>query len=77
MMKPASNLQSKGIEIRLNSSVAILEEGKKGVVLQIRQQTSDGEQAESVSSPETFDELILCCPADEAKEDARPKCHLA
>ncbi|KAJ5900450.1 uncharacterized protein N7473_004520 [Penicillium subrubescens] len=64
----AKDLTAKGVDIRLNSSVAILKRGKEGVVLQIERHSGDGDQAESAYPPETFDELVLCCPADEAKK---------
>lgn len=63
----AKELRAKGVDICLHSSVAILERGKTGMVLQFQRQVNDGEQPESGYSPETFDELVLCCPADEAK----------
>ena len=64
----AKDLRAKGVNIRLNSSVAILERGKNGVVLQVHQKTSEHESAAPAGPPEVFDEMVLCCPADEAKK---------
>ncbi|KAJ5567882.1 hypothetical protein N7450_010368 [Penicillium hetheringtonii] len=62
----AADLRAKGVDIRLNTSVAVLERGKKGVVIQTKP-ASDNVSIQSEEPPETFDEMVLCCPADEAK----------
>ncbi|KAJ5128150.1 hypothetical protein N7448_008929 [Penicillium atrosanguineum] len=58
----AADLGSKNIDIRLNTSVKVLERGKNGVVLQTQKHDS------TEPNTETFDDLVLCCPADEAKK---------
>ncbi|OQE36199.1 hypothetical protein PENCOP_c012G07595 [Penicillium coprophilum] len=60
-----SDLREKGVDIRLNCRSSIIERGKKGVVLQL--QDYDDGQAKGNPSIEKFDDLVLCCPADEAK----------
>ncbi|KAJ5584794.1 uncharacterized protein N7459_004594 [Penicillium hispanicum] len=64
----AADLRSKGVDIRLGTEVTILERGKKGVVLQTQPQGDGINQSSPESSTETFDELVLCCPADESKK---------
>ncbi|KAJ5159381.1 uncharacterized protein N7482_006385 [Penicillium canariense] len=58
----AADLRTKGVLIRLNCSVEVCERGKKGVVLQLQPQQG------SEPWTETFDELVICCPGDEAKK---------
>ncbi|KAG0153958.1 hypothetical protein PDIDSM_1337 [Penicillium digitatum] len=60
-----SDLREKGVEIRLNCHASIIERGKKGVVLQL-QDHEDG-YTKGDPSIEQFDDLVMCCPADEAK----------
>ncbi|KAJ5388900.1 hypothetical protein N7509_011441 [Penicillium cosmopolitanum] len=63
----AADLRSKGVDIRMNTSVAILERGKKGVVIHSKSEnTYISSQGDNPT--ETFDELVFCCPADEAKK---------
>ncbi|KAJ5662978.1 hypothetical protein N7507_003709 [Penicillium longicatenatum] len=64
----ASDLRSKGVDIKLNSSVSILKRSAKAVVLKVRTKTSDDGEELSEPMTATFDELVLCCPADEAKK---------
>lgn len=63
-----ADLRSKGVDIRLNTSVAILKRNNDGVVLQFQSNDGSPQQPSSSSPPETFDEMVLCCPADEAKK---------
>ena len=69
----AADLQSKGVEIRLNTSVtAILGRSKRGVVLQTApynpsNQSQPQSQQSSRTTTETFDELVLAVLADDAK----------
>jgi hypothetical protein len=58
----AADLRSKNIDIQLNTSVKVLDRGKKGVLLQIQKHHSNNPHTE------IFDDLVLCCPADEAKK---------
>lgn len=62
----AADLRAKGVDIRLNSHTRILERGNKGVVLEFRD--SDENQTSGAPSTETFDSMVMCCPADEAKK---------
>lgn len=62
-----ADLRSKGVDIRLNTSVTILERNNDGVVLQWQSNEDGPQQPSSSSSPETFHGIVLCCPADEAK----------
>ncbi|KAJ5762577.1 Acyl-CoA N-acyltransferase [Penicillium nucicola] len=62
----ATDLRIKGVDVRLNCNVTIFERGKKGVVLQL-QSHEDG-QLTGQPLTETFDELVMCCPADESKK---------
>ncbi|KAJ5097857.1 hypothetical protein N7532_004858 [Penicillium argentinense] len=63
----ASDLGSKGVDIRLNTLVAILERKTKGIIIQT---TPNDPHSQPPGEPltETFDELVFCCPADEAKK---------
>ncbi|KAJ5256748.1 hypothetical protein N7478_012852 [Penicillium angulare] len=58
-----ADLQSKGVTFRLGSSMTITERNQNGVVLESH--TLENPSTEPVKT--TYDELILCCPADEAK----------
>lgn len=60
-----TDLRAKGVEIRLGCHPSIVKRDKKGVVLQL--QDYDGDQAKGEPSIEKFDDLVMCCPADEAK----------
>lgn len=64
----AADLRSKGVDIRLNTSATVLDRGKQGVVLQTQQHDHESQQPVSAPTTETFDEMVLCCPADEAKK---------
>lgn len=64
----ATDLQSKGVEIRLNTTIKIIERSKTGVILKSQPNGGDTAQPESDPVTETFDELVLCCPADESKK---------
>ena len=69
----AADLQSKGVEIRLNTSVtAILGRSKNGVLLQTApynagKDSQPHSQQPSPTTTETFDELVLAVLADDAK----------
>ncbi|KAJ5102428.1 hypothetical protein NUU61_004650 [Penicillium alfredii] len=63
----AADLRSKRIDLRMNCTTSILERGKKGVVLQTQAHREDDLSQEEPLT-EVFDELVLCCPADEAKK---------
>lgn len=63
----SDDLRSKGVDIRLSSSVKIIERGKKGVVLQVSPQDSEAEGIPQETQVAYYDELVFCCPADEAK----------
>ncbi|KAJ5919390.1 hypothetical protein N7466_010333 [Penicillium verhagenii] len=63
----ASDLRSKGVSIQLNSSVAILERNKDAIVLQIQTKTNNGDSL-SEATRAVYDDLVFCCPADEAKK---------
>lgn len=70
----ASDLKSKGVDIRLNTDVtAILERGKNGVKLRTAPFDPDkrerlGEHTGPESETEIFDDLIMCTLADDAKK---------
>ena len=70
----AADLRSKGVDIRLNTDVtAILERNKKGVVLSTAPFDPDrrdrwGEHTGPEAKTETFDELVMCVLADDAKK---------
>ncbi|GKZ16852.1 hypothetical protein AbraIFM66951_006343 [Aspergillus brasiliensis] len=58
----------KGVKVRLETEVEILNrDAKKGVDLRVWDR-SDGRSEEGTTSEEHFDELVLCVPADEAKK---------
>lgn len=69
----AADLRSKGVDLRLNTSVtAVLGRSKNGVVLQTAPHNQDKQhqsqpQQFSHSTTETFDELVLAVLADDAK----------
>lgn len=62
----AYDLQSKGVDIRLNTTIRIIERNKDRVILETKGNLEDATQSNPIQ--ETFDELVLCCPADEAKK---------
>lgn len=59
------DLREKGVEFQLGCRTSILKRDKKGVVLQL--QDYDGENPRGDPSVHEFDDLVMCCPADEAK----------
>ncbi|CAL5873035.1 uncharacterized protein PFLUO_LOCUS7304 [Penicillium psychrofluorescens] len=61
----AEDLKSKGVEMRFNCKIEILERGKKGALL--RTQFHD-DCCRGQANTEMYDHLVLCCPADEAKK---------
>ncbi|KAJ5712410.1 hypothetical protein N7493_008878 [Penicillium malachiteum] len=61
----AADLRAKGVNIKLNTSVKIIQRGKEGVVLET---ASRNESASSQPATTSYDELVFCCPADEAKK---------
>lgn len=74
-----ADLRSKGVEIRTNTDVtAILSRSKTGVVLQTRpfdperkkrvDELGGGEHTGPPSITETFDDMVLCILADDAKK---------
>jgi hypothetical protein len=62
----AEDLRAKGVDIRLNCKATIVERSKKGVILRLHSH----EEGQSTGQPstETFDDLVMCCPADESKK---------
>ena len=75
----ADDLRSKGVEIRLNTDVsAVLSRSKTGVVLQTRpfdperkkkvDELGGGEHTGPPTTTETFDEMVMCMLADDAKK---------
>ncbi|KAJ5488544.1 hypothetical protein N7539_003434 [Penicillium diatomitis] len=64
----SKDLRQKGVDIRLGSTVSILERGKNGLVLQVHEKTGDNDETRPKGTPEKFDEMVICCPADEAKK---------
>ena len=72
----ASDLRSRGVDIRLNTDVTaiIQRSAKKGVILETRQFDPDpeahdraGKHTSPPSRTETFDNMVLCILADDAK----------
>lgn len=69
----ATDLKSKGVDIRLNTDVtAILERGNSGVKLRTApfdpdKRNRQGEHTGPESTTETFDNLVMCTLADDAK----------
>lgn len=75
----ASDLRSKGVDIRLNTDVsAIVRRDKKGVVLETRpfdperkpkaDTLGGGEHTGPPSTTEIYDEMVMCILADDAKK---------
>ena len=75
----SEDLRSKGVEIRTNTDVtAILGRSKKGVVLQTRpfdperkkkvDELGGGEHTGPASTTETYDDMVMCILADDAKK---------
>lgn len=64
----AADLRARGVDVRLSCSPKILERNKNAIVLQ--SQTYDTRSRQPLDEPviEVFDELVLCCPADESKK---------
>ncbi|KAJ5238989.1 hypothetical protein N7468_003608 [Penicillium chermesinum] len=62
-----ADLRSRGVRIRLNTPVEIVERSTSRVVLQTSRADQDPAMP-AEPSREVFDELVLCCPADEAKK---------
>ncbi|KAJ5894887.1 hypothetical protein N7495_006578 [Penicillium taxi] len=63
----AKDLRAKGVKMRLNSTVTILKRDSKDIILDIQSKDNDHDQRSSHPSAEIFDELVFCCPADQAK----------
>ncbi|KAI9035791.1 putative flavin-containing amine oxidasedehydrogenase [Aspergillus affinis] len=61
----AADLAARGVDLRLSTTVDILRRDKRGVSL--RSRPADSQPGSGTGSPEAFDELVLCVPADEAK----------
>ena len=75
----SADLRSKGVDIRTNTDVtAILSRGKDGVVLQTRpfdperkkkvDELGGGEHTGPPSTTETYDDMVMCILADDAKK---------
>lgn len=62
------DLRSKGVNVRLNTPVEIIERSNARVVLKVGKNDAQNGTSSSESPTEIFDELVLCCPADEAKK---------
>ena len=64
----AADLRARDVDVRLSCSPKILERNENGIVLQ--SQTYDPHSRQPLEEPvtEVFDELVLCCPADESKK---------
>ena len=60
-----SDLISKGLDLRLNCTAKLLDRGKQGVTLRLQKRN----ERQPIGEPtvEKFDEMVICCPADEAK----------
>ena len=69
----AADLKSKGVDIRVNTAVAeVVSRSSKGVVLRTRAGDAEagdrrGEGASPPAATESFDELVMCVLADDAK----------
>lgn len=68
----AADLRSKGVDIHLNTDVTAITRGKAGVTLQTRPFDPDkkdhrGEHTSLPKTTETYDELVMCVLADDAK----------
>ncbi|KAE8154593.1 hypothetical protein BDV25DRAFT_171805 [Aspergillus avenaceus] len=65
----AQDLGAKGVHLRLKTRVDIIKRDKDGVSLRPRPavETESDTSAVADATTEEFDELVLCCPADEAK----------
>jgi phytoene dehydrogenase-like protein len=61
----AEDLRAKGVDIHLNCHPRILERGRNGITLELLDH--DQNQTPGPPSTEKFDDLVMCCPADEAK----------
>ncbi|KAJ5559191.1 Acyl-CoA N-acyltransferase [Penicillium sp. DV-2018c] len=61
----AADLRAKGVDIHLNCHPRILERGRNGIILGLQDHHQN--QIPGRLSTENFDDLVLCCPADEAK----------
>lgn len=67
------DLVARGVSVRLSTELTVIERrDEHGVVVRLRARTPapDGNDADSHAPPtvETFDEIVLCCLADKAKE---------
>ena len=58
-----ADLRSKGVTVRLDTTATVLERGKNGIILQ--SQVNDGDSGPVI---EEFDDMVLCCLADDAKK---------
>jgi hypothetical protein len=69
----AADLRSKGVDIRLNTDVTAITRSKTGVTLQSRpfgpdKRDRQGDHAGPPSTTDTFEELVMCVLADDAKK---------
>ena len=69
----ATDLRSKGVSIQLNTDVTAITRSKTGVTLQIRPFDPDkrdrwGEHTGPPTTTDTYDELVMCVLADDAKK---------
>lgn len=65
----ARDLSSRGVHIRLKTAPELVRRDKHGVTLRPHPATDDanGDPDEADLPCEEFDEMVICCPADEAK----------
>jgi hypothetical protein len=74
-LNTVNDLQSKGVSFRLRCEIEIVQRNSKEVVLRTKAGEQDNQSESNMphtdieSEPQTqdFDELVLCCRADEAK----------
>lgn len=68
----AADLRLKGVDIRLNTDVTVVNRSKSGVILQTRPSNPDkrghqGEDTGTAAMSDNYDELVMCVLADDAK----------
>ncbi|KAF2965089.1 hypothetical protein GQX73_g8498 [Xylaria multiplex] len=69
-----NDLISRGVSVRLSTELTeVVQRGNRGVVVRLKLPAPDGHKANNADldapmSEETFDEIVLCCLADKAKE---------
>ena len=68
-----ADLRSKGVDIHLNTDVTAITRSKTGIVLQTRpfdpdQRDCQGEHTGPAATTDTYDELVMCVLADDAKK---------